>query len=148
DDEILIERLGLEEPERTATWLRVLDWTYARGDLFTLQLHPERIGELGPALHATLAEARRRRPSVFIARLDELASWWTRRSGFASTTWREAELLEAIDASGGPLVRLGRWPAGARSALAATGDIDAITLLDFALRSWETRRKPQKERHP
>ncbi|TMF28227.1 MAG: DUF2334 domain-containing protein [Chloroflexi bacterium] len=242
DDEILIERLGLEEPERTATWLRVLDWTYARGDLFTLQLHPERIGELGPALHATLAEARRRRPSVFIARLDELASWWTRRSGFAlsvtrtdgdryqvrlradddatllvrgldvprrpwhrddaisdrfefevasdrmpvvgisrrsppavarflaeeglpfeisddrrvygayvdvaSTTWREAELLEAIDASGGPLVRIGRWPAGARSALAATGDIDAITLLDFALRSWETRRKPQKERHP
>ena len=66
----------------------------------------------------------------------------------ASTTWREAELLEAIDASGGPLVRLARWPAGARSALAATGDIDAITLLDFALRSWETRRKPQKERHP
>jgi hypothetical protein len=29
---------------------------------------------------------------------------------------------------------LGLWPAGARSALAVTGDIDALTLWDFGLR--------------
>jgi hypothetical protein len=52
----------------------------------------------------------------------------------------EKRVLEIVDASDGPLVRLGRWPAGARSALSVTGDIDCMTLQDFALRLWETRR--------
>jgi len=44
-----------------------------------------------------------------------------------------------IEKAPGPLVRVWRWPDGARSALAATGDIDALTLRDFVVRSWETR---------
>ena len=52
----------------------------------------------------------------------------------------EKRILAMVDASDGPLVRLGRWPAGARSALSVTGDIDCMTLQDFALRLWETRR--------
>jgi peptidoglycan/xylan/chitin deacetylase (PgdA/CDA1 family) len=233
DDEIIIERLRLDEPARTAQWLFVLDETYRRGDLFTLQLHPERITELGAALHATLLAARRRRPAVFIATLDEIASWWLRRSRWSlrvlrsgegryrvrldadpdatllvrgldvprtawfgqdaiadvrefeaetprapivgvsrrsppevlrfleeeglpyevsdasgsygahvdvsADDWNEAGVLEAIERAPGPLVRVWRWPQGARSALAVTGDIDALTLYDFAIRSWETR---------
>jgi hypothetical protein len=54
-------------------------------------------------------------------------------------TWTEAEVLAQIDAAPGPLVRTWRWPNAARSALAVTGDIDALTLFDFAVRSWETR---------
>jgi hypothetical protein len=54
--------------------------------------------------------------------------------------WSEAEVLDALERGPGPLVRVGRWPKGARSALAITGDIDALTLFDFAVRSWETRR--------
>jgi hypothetical protein len=53
--------------------------------------------------------------------------------------WNEADVLEAIERAPGPLVRVWRWPQGARSALAVTGDIDALTLYDFAIRSWETR---------
>ena len=53
--------------------------------------------------------------------------------------WSESAVLAAIDAAPGPLVRLWRWPDGARSALAVTGDIDALTLRDFVARSWETR---------
>src|SRR5712691_4018578 len=83
DDEILIERLKLKEPARTAQWLQMLDLVYERGDLFTLQLHPERILELGDALRAVMTEARRRRPGVFVARLDEIASWWLRRHSFS-----------------------------------------------------------------
>src|SRR5437773_12281364 len=49
DDEILIERLRLDEAAQTAQWLSVLEETYRRGDLFTVQLHPERITELGGA---------------------------------------------------------------------------------------------------
>jgi hypothetical protein len=52
----------------------------------------------------------------------------------------EKRILATIESSGGPLVRLARWPAGARSALSVTGDIDCMTLQDFALRLWETRR--------
>ena len=53
-------------------------------------------------------------------------------------SWSEAPLLDTIESAPGPLVRIGRWPDGARSALAVTGDIDALTLRDFVSRSWET----------
>lgn len=233
DDEILVERLRVDEASATAQWLAMLDQTYERGDLFTIQLHPERIDELGEALESTVREARRREPRVFIARLGEIAEWWLRRSratldvtrteesryrvrldadedvavlvrgsgsgganddrAVAGTArefvidgprkpvaavshrtpaaarefladegvpfdvsddrerygafvdqgdaWDECAVLSALDAGPGPLVRVARWPQGARSALAVTGDIDALTIFDFMLRSWETRRR-------
>ena len=233
DDEILLDRLRLSEPALSAEWLHILGLTYERGDLFTIQLHPERIHELGHALDASLAAARGRNPAIYIARLDDIASWWLRRArfslrvtsggagrvlvsldadpdatllvrglavpseawygrdgscelrafeadaeqlpavgvsrrslpevsrflaeeGFATQIsdrpeqfgayvdvvdpgWSERAVLEPIEASPGPLVRISRWPNGARSALAVTGDIDALTLRDFVVRSWETR---------
>ena len=230
DDEILLERLVAGEDTRIAQWRAILDLTYERAELFTVQLHPERIDELATALEATLAEARRRRPVVYVATLDEIARWWVRRSRFslrvvrladerhrvhldaaddatllvrttsddgtrdavaetfdfemydprapvvgvsertprsvlrflgeegwpfevssrsesfgayidvAGEIWAETEILRALDRAPGPLVHIGRWPNGSRSALAVTGDIDALTLFDFAVRSWETRR--------
>ncbi len=86
DDEILVERLGVNVATATAQWLQILDDTYRRGELFTVQLHPERIIELGDALGATCVEARRRSPAVYIARLDEIAAWWLRRSRFTGAT--------------------------------------------------------------
>jgi peptidoglycan/xylan/chitin deacetylase (PgdA/CDA1 family) len=233
DDEILLDRLRLAEPALPAEWLHILELTYRRGELFTIQLHPERIRELGEALDAVLSDARRRRPAIYVASLDEIASWWLRRSGFSlrvtrsgehrsrvhldadddatllirglrvaqtpwygrdalcelrdfdvesvrrpvvsvshrspagigrflveegfavelsddreacgahvdvtDAKWSEADVLNTIETAPGPLVRVWRWPDGARSALAATGDVDALTLRDFALRSWETR---------
>jgi hypothetical protein len=47
----------------------------------------------------------------------------------------ERPLLEELENGDWSLVRLGRWPAGAQSALCVTGDIDAFTLLDYALRA-------------
>jgi hypothetical protein len=46
----------------------------------------------------------------------------------------ERPLLASLEAGNFPLVRLGRWPAGARSALCVTGDIDALTIWDYGLR--------------
>jgi hypothetical protein len=43
-------------------------------------------------------------------------------------------LLERLEATSGPLIRVWRWPSGARSALAVTGDIDAFNLWDYVLR--------------
>lgn len=46
----------------------------------------------------------------------------------------ERPLLAQIEMGKWPLLRLGRWPDGARSALCVTGDIDALTLWDYGLR--------------
>jgi len=46
----------------------------------------------------------------------------------------ERPLLAEIEQQDFPLVRFGRWPSGARSALSVTGDIDALTIWDYTLR--------------
>lgn len=43
-------------------------------------------------------------------------------------------LLRQIEEGDFPLLRFGRWPHGRRSALAVSGDIDALTLWDYGLR--------------
>jgi peptidoglycan/xylan/chitin deacetylase (PgdA/CDA1 family) len=232
DDEMLLDRLGGETNglvERA--WRRILSETYRRGELFTIQLHPERIAWCADGLSAILTEARALTPSVWLARLGEIAAWWRARvvtnvdvsetdddalrlsvAGPPGTTilargveilgpaepWAddyrqvttttclvraarrpfigvspasppalisflrqqgyivqvnhdgrayaiyldrtdfapkdEHPLLAQIEKSAGPLVRLARWPNGARSALCVTGDIDALTLWDYGLR--------------
>ncbi len=44
------------------------------------------------------------------------------------------ELVEYIECSSGPLVRFWPWPDGMRSALCVTGDMDALSLIDYARR--------------
>ena len=46
----------------------------------------------------------------------------------------EVELVNRIEASLCPLVRYWRWPDGAKSALCVSGDLDALTILDYASR--------------
>ena len=48
----------------------------------------------------------------------------------------EVELIDHIENCAGPLVRFWRWPDGARSALSITGDLDAVSLVDYAPRLW------------
>lgn len=50
------------------------------------------------------------------------------------STQDERALLNQIETGNFSLIRLGRWPHGARSALCITGDIDALTLWDYGLR--------------
>lgn len=59
-------------------------------------------------------------------------SYYLDRAAFTAEDQRP--LLAEIEGTAKPLVRLGRWPNGARSALAVTGDIDALTLWDYGLR--------------
>jgi peptidoglycan/xylan/chitin deacetylase (PgdA/CDA1 family) len=231
DDEEIIDRLRLTSPEDIAQlWLQIQRETYRRGELFTLQLHPERIEPCVRPLAAVLDKACASQPGVWIARLDEIARWWTERTG-SSVTVREEDagmlavdiqgpeglavltrgievagaepwddgyvrlprpdvelpseprpfigvhpssapsltaflreqgyiaeisesparygcylarerfsgederpLLAEVEQGGFPLLRLGRWPDGARSALSVTGDVDALTIWDYALR--------------
>jgi peptidoglycan/xylan/chitin deacetylase (PgdA/CDA1 family) len=232
DDEILVDRLG-GKPNGLVkqTWQRILAQAHQQGELFTLQLHPERIARCADGLAETLTMARTLTPSVWVARLSEIAAWWRDRTGavvevndvgkdrlglavsgpsgitvlaravqvdaplapwadgyqqvnattvtlhtplrpfiglspvaspqlahfmrqqgyivetstqgqhysyyFDQTDFtaeQERSILAKIEATDRPLVRLSRWPRGARSALAVTGDIDALTLWDYGLR--------------
>lgn len=47
---------------------------------------------------------------------------------------QERSTLVFIEKFDLPMVRIGQWPNGSRSALAITGDIDALTLWDYGLR--------------
>ena len=46
----------------------------------------------------------------------------------------DVELVNYIESSPSPLVRFWRWPNGAKNALSITGDLDALTLLDYVSR--------------
>jgi peptidoglycan/xylan/chitin deacetylase (PgdA/CDA1 family) len=223
DDEILLDRMYIHDADYLGNvWRGILDRTYERGELFTLQLHPERIDFFAGALGGMLGEARSRKPGVWIATLDRIAQWWTDKSGNRIDIVRDGEKFRAevracpgttvyirenssertvepgtfaVDTGGvrpcagiapgadrdlvqkltemgyvievgeeagnyavflgaresrdpesvadcvrklracpGPLIRFGAWPYGNRSALAVTGDIDALTIWDFVHR--------------
>jgi hypothetical protein len=56
-------------------------------------------------------------------------------------------LVDTIEQSSAPLLRFSRWPDKAKSALSVTGDIDSITLFDFALRLFEARQSHKIARY-
>jgi hypothetical protein len=233
DDEAVVDRLGLGRDEIAALWLRVLRATQARGDLFTLAVHPERIEACATGVAAVLDAARAASPAVWVARHDEIARWWRERLDSAVVVAESARpgwvrvsahgpaeltvlarnvavagrtepwagdtvrvhgsefelqaqprrpfigvhadcpesvsrflraqgyivedarsgdehgcivrrdrfgpadrqpLLAEIAAGSFPLVWLARWPSGAASALSITGDVDALTIGDYASR--------------
>ena len=59
-------------------------------------------------------------------------------SGWAKFRTEDSRaVLATLDECGVPLVRLWRWPYGARCAVSLTGDVDSMSLLDFIRRPME-----------
>jgi peptidoglycan/xylan/chitin deacetylase (PgdA/CDA1 family) len=236
DDEAIVDRLEITDCKVMARlWIDILQRTYESGELFTLQLHPERILLCKDALVETLQLARKMAPRVWIASLGEIAQWWKERNNFSfeiapegdgrykvsvhcseratvlvkncqvnrpTSSWvngsqvvearefivegasrpiigvaansspasidflkqegfiveqseesygygtyladlgdfheiDEKPLLDKLEASSAPLLRFWRWPSLSKSAMAVTGDLDSITLIDFILRVFE-----------
>jgi peptidoglycan/xylan/chitin deacetylase (PgdA/CDA1 family) len=83
DDEAIVERFGITVPQRIAKiWRDILNMTYQTGELFVLQLHPERISLCESALADVLKEAKRLDPPVWVVTLREIAEWWKERASF------------------------------------------------------------------
>jgi peptidoglycan/xylan/chitin deacetylase (PgdA/CDA1 family) len=78
DDELLIDRLNLAPERCAAIWIELLQRTHVAGELLVLQLHPERIYRFQLALQWVLRAAKRL--PVWIATLEQLATWWKARS--------------------------------------------------------------------
>ena len=90
---------------------------------------------IGVSPHSSSALVNFLRQQGYIVELSEQPqeySLYLDRAEF--TTQDERRTLELIEQDSTPLVRLSRWPNGAKSALVVTGDIDALTIWDYVYR--------------
>jgi hypothetical protein len=210
-------------------WEEILSLSYKRGELFTLQLHPERFFLCKNTLERLIRKAKKYTPRVWIASLSQIAEWWLERRKFnlqieklknkeykikilsssratlllknlkiienevkvrpwydsyqivvgnpkeiravaqsrpvikikreeapflknflSSEGYKVEEneesslsfdktndklkILAQIESSHLPIIRFWRWPYGARSCFSISGDIDALSLMDFFMR--------------
>jgi hypothetical protein len=230
DDIQLHDGLHLDATEIAKVWGRILQNTYQRGELFVLQFHPELMQECLQAFETLLEAVECLSPSVWVARLQDVSSWWQEKARFeaiisespaglhislisseratiltryldacdSTIPWTgsyrqvqanevvvpsdprpfvglgndapprvmlflreqgyivdtgeaasrcstyidaelanlasEVELVDYIERSPGPLIRYWRWPNGAKSAMCFTGDLDALSLVDYVYR--------------
>lgn len=121
---------GLEVDVPTTPWVN----GYRRVETTTFSLHvPSRpfIG-LSPGSSPQLATFLRQQGYIVEISKNPHYSYYFDQADFVAEQKRL--LLAQIEGTDRPLVRLGRWPNGACSALAITGDIDALTLWDYGLR--------------
>ncbi len=84
DDEILVDRLGITDPEKIAEiWVDVFTRSHARGDLFVLQLHPERFPFCERGMVALLDAAEATHGQVWTTSMHDIAVWWRERNTFS-----------------------------------------------------------------
>jgi peptidoglycan/xylan/chitin deacetylase (PgdA/CDA1 family) len=83
DDEMLFDRLRITDPKEVGKlWSQVMQRVYDLGGIYVLNLHPERGVLCQPALEMLVNAARHLPLPVWIARLNEVATWWNERSQF------------------------------------------------------------------
>jgi peptidoglycan/xylan/chitin deacetylase (PgdA/CDA1 family) len=95
DDEILLDRMGLAPARIGDTWLEMAKMALERGELLTLQLHPERLILLQSALRSVLDFAKST-GDFWIATMGEIASWWRSRTGVEVKVTRAGEGLYQV----------------------------------------------------
>jgi len=99
-DIYLLHRCGLTDKEEISRyWINTLNSSNLRGELFTLQLHPENIHKCDKALDDLLAEANHRKPPVWIARLVDVADWWVERENFSIERKKGKKIKVSVDCS-------------------------------------------------
>ncbi len=84
DDEILVDRYAYRNSQIIENiWYESLLKAHAKGDLFMLQLHPERFPICGESMHGLLKKVQALKPPVWIASAVEIAKWWKEKSRFS-----------------------------------------------------------------
>ena len=83
-DDDLLERLGVKgNGLAKEIWGGILAQTYLRGELFALQLHPERIFLFREALVSMIETSRQLSPRVWTARMSDIFKWWEEKRTFS-----------------------------------------------------------------
>ncbi len=109
DDVMLVDGLGITEPSTICgIFGAMLNRIRQSCGLLIMQVHPERFDMLRDAMESTLSQATQ--DSAWKASLSEVARWILKRGGSP------------------------KWPGGSPYAVSITGDLDALSLADFAAR--------------
>ena len=83
DDEMLVDRFGIIDSETIeGIWAAILEKTRERGDIFVLQLHPERLEICKEAMKGLLERALRPEHGIWVTGMKEVAEWWKEKSQF------------------------------------------------------------------
>ncbi len=80
DDEILLDRMGMDPGRIGDVWNEMGHMALEKGELLTIQLHPERAVILKKSLEKVL-NLSRAPDSFWVATLAEIDSWWRARTG-------------------------------------------------------------------
>jgi hypothetical protein len=124
---------GVEAAERTSAWagtFRVLEGR-------TVRLHAsEKLPFLGVAADPADAVVAFLKEQGFVVETGPEAAGCATYlgSGDLRRARDHVQLLELIESAVTPMVRFWRWPSNARSALCVSGDLDALSLTDYAAR--------------
>jgi peptidoglycan/xylan/chitin deacetylase (PgdA/CDA1 family) len=113
DDEILLDRLKVNESALECVWRRLFEESRRFGELAVLLIHHERMAQLAGPLEGLLASVSRLGRAVWLVDLGTLARWWLERSAFFFRVSGGPPRFEVEAAcSGRAAVRLkeaGRW---------------------------------------
>jgi len=83
DDEMLIDRLGVVDSDTIESiWAAILEKTKERGDIFVLQLHPERVEICKDAMKGLLDRASLPESGIWVTGMKGVAEWWKEKSQF------------------------------------------------------------------
>jgi len=83
DDEMLVDRFGIVDSDTIESiWAAILEKTRERGDIFVLQLHPERFAICRNAMKGLLDRATRPDQGIWVTGMKEVAEWWKEKSQF------------------------------------------------------------------
>ncbi|MFZ5516563.1 MAG: polysaccharide deacetylase family protein [Candidatus Zhuqueibacterota bacterium] len=83
DDDLLVDRLLVEDVSFIAAcWKKMLLTCFEHGELFVLQLHPERFFICEPALEVLLEMAFRAKSKIWSASLQAIHDWWREKETF------------------------------------------------------------------
>ena len=137
DDEAMVERMAITDVRKiTAIWKAILEETYSGGELFTIQLHPERIAFCQQALADIIQQAKQLNPRVWVATLKEIAAWWQEKERFIFTIKYQGDGKYQIkaDCSARATILLKNCKTGVRAYDWFDG-YQSITARDFILES-------------
>lgn len=90
--------------------------------------------QLSAGLPVWVGDALKRKGYIFMPGVESQACSLIINQDFLQDIHNPVELERAIENSRTPLVRFWPWPDGQRSALCLTGDLDALSLADYATR--------------
>jgi peptidoglycan/xylan/chitin deacetylase (PgdA/CDA1 family) len=106
-DDDLLERLGIKDNKAVGEiWGGILQQTHSRGEMFTLQLHPERILVFKEALKSMIQSAKESYPRVWISSLGNIYAWWKEKEGFTITLKNEGNSEYQVEAKCSPRATL------------------------------------------